>query len=95
MLDAATRLSKDNAGSGSEADMRKGGKKNRARLLELAVTSDSVRGDVHGPILIAQLEGHMGSVMDLAYSHDGKKILSGYVAYTNSRKVPQMFIMCS
>ena len=28
-------------------------------------------------IPIAHLEGHFGSVTDLAYSHDGKKILSG------------------
>lgn len=28
-------------------------------------------------IPIAHLEGHVGSVTDLAYSHDGKKILSG------------------
>ncbi|RUS29919.1 hypothetical protein BC938DRAFT_480071 [Jimgerdemannia flammicorona] len=77
MLDAAARLSKDNAGSGSEADVRKGGRRTHRRLLELALTSDSARGDVHGPMLIAQLEGHMGCVTDVAYSHDGKKILSG------------------
>ncbi|GAB5586721.1 hypothetical protein Unana1_01621 [Umbelopsis nana] len=65
------------SGSGSELDsnaMRRPKKKGRPSLMQNFDMSALESSNV---MPIANLEGHHGSITDIAYSHDGKRILSG------------------
>ncbi|KAG2187070.1 hypothetical protein INT44_003298 [Umbelopsis vinacea] len=65
------------SGSGSELDgnaLRRPKKKGRPSLMQNFDMSALESSNV---IPMANLEGHHGGITDIAYSHDGKKILSG------------------
>ncbi|KAG2177959.1 hypothetical protein INT43_003206 [Umbelopsis isabellina] len=65
------------SGSGSELDgnaLRRPKKKGRPSLMQ---NMDLTALESSNILPVANLEGHHGSITDIAYSHDGKKVLSG------------------
>lgn len=65
------------SGSGSELDsnaLRRPKKKGRPSLMQNFDISALESSNV---LPVANLEGHHGSITDIAYSHDGDRILSG------------------
>lgn len=52
-------------------------KKKRRRAINALFPSQNDLAQNVPVMVIAHLEGHMGSVTDVVYSHDGKRILSG------------------
>jgi WD40 repeat protein len=65
------------SGSGSELDsnaLRRPKKKGRPSLMQ---NFDITALESSNVLPVANLEGHHGSITDIAYSHDGDRILSG------------------
>jgi WD40 repeat protein len=65
------------SGSGSELDsnmLRRPKKKGRPSLMQ---NMDLTALETSNILPVANLEGHHGSITDIAYSHDGKRVLSG------------------
>lgn len=74
-LDRLEKKSKRGTGSGSEVE---GKGKRRGKEKQAEASPADQNGDAVVAQTIAILEGHTGPVNCLAYSHDGKKILSGF-----------------
>ncbi|KAF7728449.1 Bromodomain and WD repeat-containing protein 3 [Apophysomyces ossiformis] len=68
--------STQNANS-QEEDARPRGGRGRRRVASALFPDKSGHLQAQPVVPIAVLEGHMGSVTDLSYSHDGRRILSG------------------
>lgn len=58
-------------------DNRPSGGRGRRRIASALFPDKSGQVQAQSVVPIGTLEGHMGSVTDLAYSHDGQRILSG------------------
>jgi WD40 repeat protein len=58
------------------------GGRGRRRVPSVLFPDKSGQTQAQPVVPIGILEGHMGSVTDLAYSHDGQRILSGYFKET-------------